>query len=389
MINCVKIFKTLYPCQEQLSLSQASIYLDHAATSPITDDLMNQYINYLKEYSYNSNTVYGPGLKTKQQLEKVRQNFASILKVDKNDLIFTSGGTESNNMAIHCITKSLKSNRVIWYSTTAHPSLLNPVLNLDERWEKIALPINRAGTIDYDSLENLNTPDVIVLEWVNSETGFIQDISKLQNFILEKKIDCSLIVDGVQGMSKLDMIKLNKVTAFTFSGHKCGSPVGTGCLYLKNIKKYSAMLHGGGQENGMRSGTNSVPLIMSFWDAFDKNHKALSNKKQLDWSISKPSALRHESNQYSPYIYILDTSPVEGEVLLHHLEEKGIFVGLGSACSASKKKVSNTHKAIGLTEQQSRCTIRISFNPFTSQNTLHKAQQTITEVWESLNRFFS
>ncbi len=372
-----------------MPLSQANIYLDHAATSPMTGDLIDRYIDYLKEYSYNSNTVYEPGLKAKQQLEKVRQNFASQLNVNKNDLIFTSGGTESNNMAIHCITQTLKSDKVIWYSKTAHPSLLNPILNLDDRWEKIPLPINKTGTLDFDSLKGLKPPDVIALEWVNSETGFIQNVSKLQDFIAENNINCHLIVDGVQGMSKCDMINLNKVTAFTFSGHKCGSPVGIGCTILKNSQRYSAMLHGGGQENGLRSGTNSVPLAMIFWDAFNKNQQTLANNEEVNWSLSKPSAIRHDANEYSPYIYILDTSPVEGEVLLHHLEEKGIFIGLGSACSASKKKISNTHKAIGLTEKQSRCTIRISFTPFTSHEEIEKAQQAISEEWESLNRFFS
>jgi cysteine desulfurase len=371
-----------------LSTDKNTIYLDHAATSPMTGDLIEKHCNYLKEFGYNSNTVYEPGLKSKTQLEEIRKKFSENLRIDKNDLIFTSGGTESNNLAINCICGGKKSGGIIWYSSTSHPSLLNPVNNLSDQWSKIPIPLKKSGIIDIEKCADLEIPDVIALEWVNSEVGFIQPINQLKMFLKEKNIKCELIIDGVQGFGKIDLIDLKSVTTFTFTGHKCGSPVGIGGLYLKNSLKYKPMLLGGGQEREMRSGTVSVPLVSSFWDAFKTCDDKRKNFKDIQWRIDKPNLIQDEETSYSPYIMMLNTEPVEGEVLLHHLEEKGIYLGLGSACSASKKKISNTHKAIGLSNQQSRCTLRLSITPFNQQSEIDFVLQNISETWNSLNRFF-
>jgi cysteine desulfurase len=352
------------------------------------EDLLQHHIENLRKFSFNCSTVYEPGLKCKNKLDETRALFANLFKVDKKDIIFTSGGTESNNMAINCTRDLYKRGGVIWYSTTSHPSLLNPIMDMGDSWKKIPLPLHSNGNIDYEACLNLEKPNIIATEWVNSEVGLIRDIDSLTKFIEETKLNASLVVDGVQGLGKIALPNLKNITAFTFSGHKCGAPVGVGGIILNNAVRYSPMLLGGGQEKNKRSGTESTPSIITMWEAINKCEKSRQVNNTLNWHLDSPKKIRKEDAEYSPYIYLIDTSPVEGEVLLHHLEEKSIYIGLGSACSASKKKISNTHKSLGLSEKKSRCTIRISFSPDIEQGTLNKAQDSISEVWQSLKKFF-
>lgn len=363
-------------------------YYDHAATSPITTESLKQLYQYFQDYSYNSGTVYENGLISKKALEQTRLKFKNLLGSKQHELIFTSGGTESNNLGIHSLSSSIKDPGICWYSKTAHPSLVKPALNLvNKGWSLHSLPILSSGHLDLEACVNLPTPDIVVIEWVNSEVGFIQDIQGLQKLMQKKNTESMLMLDAVQGLGKIDLPNLNSISAISFSGHKLGAPVGIGALFIKNIQKQKALQLGGDQEFGIRSGTVSVPLALSFLDALStqSQHKGF---RELNFSNLNIKSIREVDKNYSPYIYLIDTSPVEGEVLLHNLENENILVGLGSACSASKKKMSLCHQSLGFTETQSRCTIRLSFMPDSNLDEAQRVLEKINETVQNLIKYF-
>lgn len=354
----------------------------------MSKSLIKVHGEHLQEFSFNPSTVYEPGLKCKKALEQSRHFFANLLNISTTQLFFTSGGTEGNNTAIHCFSQSEKQSKVCWYSQTAHPSLIEPILDLKHKGFQIyPLPISdHAATIDVKSLQQLPAPSIVACEWVNSESGLIQPIESLAKILKGLHPNSKLIVDGVQGFGKLPIPSLNQIDAFIASGHKIGAPIGIGLLYIKH-NKTTPLLLGGGQENGWRSGTTNVPTVMSFIKAYE-NISSLgppSPKFKLD----PLKALRSSQSNYSPYLWLIDSSPVDGEVLLHQLEAKNIFIGLGSACRSSRKKASATHLAMGLSETQSRQTVRISFCPGVNETELKKCVDIIHTTLEASKKYFN
>ena len=366
------------------SPSHPCIYLDHAATSPCPSHLLDQFISYQRDIPWNSETVYEFGLQTKRRLEDARHGIATLLGVRSEQVVFTSGGTEGNNFAAHVLGRQSKPG-IIWASKTTHPSQGENHLRLvNMGWTLVELPTLKTGAIDTEQLDSLPKPDLISTEWVNSEVGFIQDIEALIR--LKKKHGALLWVDGVQGLGKCPLPPLSAVDAFVFSGHKLGTPIGVGGLVLgESLKKHPFFL-GGGQENGWRSGTVSVPLILTLWQALREALSA-SIPKNLEF-CSELMTHRHQEQRYSPYIMMLNVAPVDGEILLHQLAAESIMVGLGSACRASRKKASAVHKAMGLNDQQSRQTLRISFCSRTPESELTLARERIETLWKESQRFY-
>lgn len=360
------------------------LYLDHAATSPMTDEGLQFYIEQLKTHPYNSETVIEPGLKVKQKLEQARDVFAGRCGCNSKDVVFTSGGTESNNLAMHALAKG-KEKGVLWISKTAHPSQREATAHLPQGWQVLEMPCLVSGVVELRALKGLPSPDMVAVEWVNSEAGFVQPLEALAEVMLKKNPASKLLVDGVQGFGKLPLPDLKNVDAFSMSGHKLGAPVGVGALMLR-AESSCPLFYGGGQEGGMRSGTVGVPQILSFAHALESFGQ---KPPEIELEDTALKFIKSPDVEYSPYILLLDTDPVEGEVLLHHLEQKGVYVGLGSACSSRKKNVSATHLAMGMSSSQSRCTLRLSFTSGTSSASLEEAFARIRSSLHELKRFFN
>jgi cysteine desulfurase len=366
------------------------IYLDHAATSPVDPAVAQQLAKDLAELGWNTGTRYELGLTAKKALETSRKTIAAALGCSPEAVVFTSGGTESNNIGLHACCAQHSNGGVLWHSATLHPSLAGPVGVLGDPWQVYAMPCATGGAVDTTQLSDLPAPDVVVLEWVNNEVGFVQPIDSIILEALAQNPRVHIFVDGAQGVGKLPMPAMTPLACFSFSGHKVGAPVGIGVLMVQPGLKTLPLSLGGGQERGWRPGTVPLPLVRAL-------DGALKRTLSQDSSIFAfpafddgefPGAVRRGDGEYSPYITMLDLAPVEGEVLQHHLEEKGIFLGSGSACSASKKGLSPIHKALGMDSRRSRCTLRWSSAPGQDEEVLHQAWHELVLQWRELKRFF-
>lgn len=368
-------------------MSSCAIYLDHAATSPMNPILVEKLRDYLLEYPYNTGTVYEWGLTSKRILEETRELLKQKLKW-KGELIFTSGGTEGNNLAVRALTEN-KINGIVWGSQTAHASLTGPLDHLVEQgWEYHPLPLSPGGIVNLEKLKELPRPDLVALEWVNSEVGFIQPIEAVGSWLKREAPQAKLLVDSVQGIGKLALPNWSDVDAFVISGHKFGAPVGVGALALKEPKHRHPLQFGGGQEYGWRSGTVATANILCLRDALLEAYSDLEQDTSFaEFDFSK-YFYREPGVHYSPFIGLLKTDPVDGEILLHQLESKGIAVGLGSACQAYKKKPSKTLQLLGFKDQSARKTLRLSWVPRTHSQELLNALELYSELHSESCKYF-
>ncbi len=369
---------------------ETQVYLDHAATSPVCADVAGTLARDLQALGWNAGTRYELGLAARKALDACREQVARHLGCDTDAVVFTSGGTESNNLGLHACCGQGPGKGVLWTSATAHPSLAGPVNALSDAWQVVPMPPGAGGAIDTSHLAELPAPDVVVLEWVNNEAGFVQPLDAVASEAMTRNPTCCILVDGAQGLGKLPVPDMALLSAFTFSGHKIGAPVGIGGIMLKRSLKLTPLTHGGGQERGWRPGTVAVPLIRAFCNALQivqKKHAAPYPFAAFD-DGELPRPARLQDTTYSPCITMLNVAPVEGEVLQHHLEEKGIFLGTGSACSSTRKGLSPIHRALGMDAKASRCTVRWSTFPGQDVEELDRAWQELVKQWRDLKRFF-
>jgi len=371
-------------------MSREPIYLDHAATSPVCTEVAEQLAHDLAELGWNTGTRYALGLKAKKALEECREQVARYLRCEAEAVVFSSGGTESNNLGLHACCSQFPRGGVLWHSATTHPSLAGPVGALDDTWQVETMPISAWGAVDIAGLAAMPAPDVVVLEWVNNEAGFVQPVDEIAAQSIAMNPKTRILVDGAQGVGKVSLPNMAPLAVFTFVGHKIGAPAGIGGLILNPSLKQAPLTRGGGQERGWRPGTVPLPLIRAFCGALDR----ITSREAVPFPFAPfddeetPAPIQHPDGCYSPCITVFDVSPVEGEVLQHHLEEKGVFLGTGSACSASKKSLSPIHKALGMDAKQSRCTVRWSTFPGQDIDELNQAWRVLVEQWRELKRFF-
>jgi len=365
-------------------MPSCELYLDHAATSPMRRSVAEKLCHYLLEYPFNSETVYEWGLISKRVLAEARTEILKKLNWNA-DLLFTSGGTESNNLAIHALKG--KNKGVIWVSQTAHPSLIKPIKKLeDEGWQILDLPIASTGCVDLEAIKDFPEPNLVAIEWVNSEVGFIQPISTLSSWLKETYPSSKIVIDAVQGVGKIEMPAWKNVDAFSFSAHKFGGPIGTGGLAFRPPKQLNPLQLGGGQESGWRSGTIALANILCMKDALLESYKQ-ANVATETYQV-EGLFVRKEGVEYSSYLGLIDTRPVDGEVLLHQLEAKGIAMGLGSACQASRKKPSLTLQLLGFQGSEARQTLRMSWSPFTDMKEIEATIQTFKQLHQESSRYF-
>lgn len=355
------------------------IYLDNCSTTKMRPEVLEKMYSSLEEDFGNPSSLHRLGFKSEKEIKKSRQIVADYLKVDEREVYFTSGGTESNNIAIQGLVNSLgKRRKHIITSKIEHASVINTMKNLEKKGFRVTyLDVDKQGRLALDQLEESLDEDTILcsIMHVNNEIGSIQDIKSIKEIIKLKNPKALLHVDGVQSFGKIDFsLRDMEVDVFSFSSHKIHGPKGVGGLYVRRDLKLSSIVFGGNQENGMRSGTENVSGIIAFGKAVEIMAKNKEKESQYVGELKKYSMGLIEKNigdirfnsslekSFSPYILNISFRNTRGEVLLHFLEQKDIYISTSSACSSSGTEKSDVLRAIALNDSEIEGAVRICFS---------------------------
>lgn len=379
------------------------IFLDNASTTKLSEIAKNE-IEKSQDLFYNPSASYSAGLEIKNRITDAKKAICSALGVSYNDnLIITGSATEANNLAIFGSIKKTQDQLI--FSIGEHPSVYNCAQELKSRGYNVKyLSLTKTGEIDIEELkELLKEPTAFVsIMHISNETGVINDIAKIAKIIKQKQPEAIFHCDGVQAFGKMPLNVVNLgVDSYTISAHKIHGPKGIGALYTRNMKKIKPLIFGGGQEFGIRSGTENTLYILTFGEIaknlnIDENYEKVSilNKYVRDYfqelKIKENLAISlNSSENASPYILSYSFEGVRGETLVHILEGNGVIVGTGSACSSKKGTLNRTLDAIGKNKVQNNGAIRISFS---SENTLCEVEtaceiilKTYKELLQKLN----
>ena len=362
------------------------VYLDNAATTPMDEEVMERVQEAMRDSFANSSARYRIGLDAKNVIERSTQSIKECLRIPSTHrLVFTSGGTESNNLFIKGLCFPDKKTSFLGLE---HPSVLESLKTFSEYGnEPISLlPFQREGRLDLSSLSILseNRVKLLCLSHVNNELGTVNDPLNIISALARESPQTKLFLDGVQaiGKIKLDPEIWKGLAGYSISGHKIHGPKGIGLLVYNSNLVLNPQMHGGKQQLGVRSGTLALPLIVGLERAIKQAVEQTENTQKLfqilcDYLVQGLKAMQERINDlkihfnssinadeigHSPGIINFSFPPVEGEVILHHLESRDIFVGLGSACSSHSKAPSRILTGIGLSDEQARCSLRISFS---------------------------
>lgn len=356
------------------------VYLDNAATTPIRPEVLECYIDTLKLIG-NPSSVHSAGQQVRQVLEEARESLAHTLDCDRSEVLFTSGGTESDNLAIKGIywqRKAEDANRnVVITAGTEHHGVIDPVewLETHEGAEVVLVPVNFDGELDLPWLENYlaehhNMVALISLMWANNETGVVTDIKAITT--MANSFGIPVHTDAVAAFGHLPTsFKDSGLAAMSISAHKLGGPVGIGALIVSRATKLVSIIHGGGQERGMRSGTMNAPAAKAFAlaakvaiETLDAERARLADIKQklVEQAISINASLSQTAQKADtlPNIVHFTLAGGSGDSLLFLLDQEGISVSTGSACQAGVNRPSHVLIAMGRTEDEAKGCLRIT-----------------------------
>ena len=364
------------------------IYLDSAATTPMDPEIISSLQDYMRDQFANSGAVYGIGLDSKKKIEEAAERIAFALGVPpSHNIIFTSGGTESNNLFIKGLCFPDKKTA---YLGLEHPSIIETLRSFKSFGNEpySLIEFNKEGQLDLSCLPLLKEKRIklLCLSHVNNELGTINDAASLISGLENEAPQTRLFLDGVQavGKIKIDKSMWKGLAGYSISGHKIYGPKGIGLLIFDSKLQLNPQLHGGKQQFSVRAGTLPTPLIMVLAEVVEQaitlqneTHKHFKKlQEHLTIRLNKldiPILFNSSRGQFqSPAIVNFSFPPVEGEVMVHHLEKENIFVGMGSACSAHSKEPSKILMGMGLTEEQARCSLRVSFS---KNNTLDEVEE--------------
>lgn len=356
------------------------VYLDNSATTMPYEEVIEDVANTMRNYYGNPSSAHSLGFKAEQKLREIRVNIAKSINATSEEIIFTSGGSESNNFLIKGFAKS---NSHIITTKIEHPSVMNTFKALEDLGAVVTyIDVGESGRIDVNQLvDSINKDTQIVsIMHVNNEVGVIQDIEHIGKLIKEKSNRAKFHVDAVQSYGKIPIdVEKFKIDLLSTSAHKIHGPRGIGFAYVRKGLIPNSLIKGGGQERNLRSGTENLAGIVGFGTAAQimcKNqHENFNNVLEIKkYFIDKLSQLEDIiinsklEDEFTPYILSVSFKGVKGEVLLHCLEEKGIYVSTGSACSAKNpNKISEVLTALGRNLEEQKGTIRFSFSQYNNK----------------------
>jgi len=357
------------------------VYLDNASTTKVKDEVIRSMQVYQTEIYSNPSSIHSQGEKAKQALEKARKIIADKLNAKPNEIIFTSGATESNNLALRGIANYYKKGHIIT-TKIEHASILETCKELEKQGFKITyLDVDQEGYIDLKDLETKITKETILISiiHVNNEIGTIQDLNKISEIALKYKI--KFHTDTAQSFCKIDINSKN-IDLISLNSHKIHGPKGIGALYIKTGTKLTPQITGGGQEFNLRSGTENLPAIIGFAKAVELFTETDQISKLQKYFIEEllnipGTKLNGPINRLCNNIN-LQFPKIESDSLLLKLDQQGIYTSTGSACSS--KKPSHVLKAIGLTDKQIKHSLRLSLSIFNNKEQIDYTIKKIKEI---------
>ena len=362
-------------------------YLDNSATTrayPEVGDLV--YKVMCQDYG-NPSSMHRKGVDAEHYVKEAKETIAKVLKVNAKDIYFTSGGTESDNLAlIGCARANRRAGNHLITTSIEHPAILNTMRYLEEEegFRVTYLPVDAQGRVKMSALEAVLRPDTIMVSTmlVNNEVGAVMPVEEIAKMVHEKSPKALYHVDAIQGFGKYHIYpKRMGIDLLAVSGHKIHGPKGVGFLYINEKVKIIPQILGGGQQSGMRSGTDNVPGIAGLGVAAGQIYRNLDEnvehmyqlKEHIAQGLSEIEDIRINGmplREGAPQILSISVMGVRSEVLLHSLEDKGIYISAGSACSSHKRKPSATLSAMGMSKDQIESTVRLSF---CEENTIEEA----------------
>jgi len=377
------------------------IYLDNSATTKPYDEVV-EYISQINREVYgNPSSMHAKGLEAEKHIKNARETIAKSLAVDSQEIYFTSGGTEANNLAIlGFLEANPRKGKKIITTKIEHPSVLEVYKYLTDRGYRVHyLDVDYRGIVDLNALREAIDEDTALISiiYVNNEIGTVQPVSDIVEIKNQKNRDAVIHLDAVQAYGKIKIAprKLG-IDLMSISSHKIHGPKGVGALYVKKGLKVKPLLLGGGQELAMRSGTENVSGICGFGMAADMTSNKIDENYLRCAKIKEyfKNRLKEElpgdvtvisPKDSSPYILNVSFSNIKAEVLLHHLEMKNIFVSTGSACSSRKNTHSHVLKALGLKPEKIDGAIRFSFSAFNSIEDMEYTVEVLKEILPRIN----
>ena len=375
------------------------IYLDNSATTRTLDAAAEAAAKYMRQDFFNPSAAYSPAVEAERAVNAARSRLASMIHAAPEEIIYTSGGTESNNTAIFGALKARRGTGRIIVGATEHPSVYSAIMTLKGPYNVTEARVDSTGTQDVNSLMSALSNDVafVSIMHVNNETGAINDIPSIYKAVKQRAPGAIMHVDGVQGFLKVPF-DARYCDMYSISGHKFHAPKGVGALYIKRGVRFAGGQIGGGQERNLRSGTTNTPGIMGMDAAIEYyqanldeiRHKLMQMKLRLAKNLSfiRDAYINGpEPSLGAPHILNVSFLGIRGEVLLHALEEKGIYVSTGSACSAHKKGKNRILNAMGVVGDRQEGAIRFSICPFNTEDEMDITADVIEEQLAFLRRF--
>jgi cysteine desulfurase len=377
------------------------VYLDNSATTKPREEVVKIMMEPLTTNYGNPSSLHQKGIEAEKLLKEARRKIAKVIRANEKEIVFTSGGTESNNLAIKGTVDTLKryGNHLIT-TKVEHSSVLHPFQDLEEEgWEVTYLDVDENGVLDIEQLKEEISEETILVSimYVNNEVGVIQPIIEAEKIVKEYK-DSNLYfhVDAVQALDKIEIDLSNlDIDLLSMSGHKIHGPKGSGALYVAKNTRLKSLLTGGGQENGYRAGTENVSGFVGFGEAarvtttnIEEKLSQIYDLKQrlaegITSSLDGAEINGPELEKGAPHILNISFRGLKGEVLLHALEEENIYVSTGSACSSKESNPSHVLAAMGVDEEAMECALRFSLSTF---NTVEEIDYTIDKLKEIVPR---
>ena len=372
------------------------VYLDNSATTRCSVRARDLMMQILTEDYGNPSSLHNKGKEAEDYIRRAREQIARTLKIDGRALLFTSGGTESNNLAL--IGGALANRRLgrhIITTAIEHPSVHAPLAHLKELgYEITELSVDRDGVISLEELRCALREDTVLVSimMVNNEIGALQPVMEAGRLIKGKNPKTLFHVDAIQAYGKFHIYPQKwGIDLLSGSGHKIHAPKGTGFLYIADKVKVQPMIFGGGQQKGLRSGTENVPGVAALGEAAAEIYENFEEKTERMYALRERliAGIREiegvtvngrADRSCAPHIVSISIRDVRSEVMLHSLEEYGIYVSAGSACSSHKPAPSRTLQALGLSKGAVESTIRISLSVDTTQEEIDYTVAKLKEI---------